>query len=395
MKRFLAILILIPILLSVLPISAVAADKPWGSVEFNRHFYRFYNTSMSYEEATEFCKDQGGHLVTITSAEENEFVASLFSGATIWLGGNDIETDGKFVWDTGEYFFYSNWASGEPNNAGPYVNQDYMRMYDDGTWDDIEESSWPFVCEWDSYKDNTKVTIPQGATEFNGHSYIFIDTTFGWDAAAEFCVRRGGHLATISSAEENDVVHSLCGASNIWLGGNDCETEGTFAWMTGEAMNFTNWSSGEPNDGNGSNQDYMQMYENGLWDDVQDDSSKFFVCEWDFVCVNESGAGYPYHAWSNWMDTTPASCESNGLQTRTCPTCKATETQTVYATGHAYSAKKQVSGNVFIPPIVEEEKCINCNAAVRYESWDYVWVPIVSAIVLLIVIIVIIAKIRG
>ena len=396
MKRFLAILVLIPILLSVLPISAMAADKPWGSVEFDGHYYRFYNTSMTYPEAKAFCEEQGGHVVTITSAEENEFVLSLFSDTYIWLGGNDEAEEGKFVWDTGEYFFYTNWDDGEPNNKGATGNQDNMLMYSWGNWDDIEGSvSYPFVCEWDKYTDDTQLTLPQDVTEFNGHSYIFIDTTLDWNAAAEFCIARGGHLVTISSMEENDFVHTLCKANNIWIGGNDSETEGTFAWITDEAMDFTNWSSGEPNDGYLRGQDYIQMYQNGLWDDEQSHNLKFFVCEWDFVCVSESGKGYTYHVWSNWVDDTPVGCENDGVQTRTCPTCKKTETQTISATGHAYSARTRVSGNAFIPPIVEEQRCIHCNGAIRYESWDMLWVPIVSAIALLIVIIVVIVKIRG
>lgn len=396
MKRFLAILILTLVLLSVFPFSAVAADKPWGSVEFNKHYYRFYNTPMTYSEAKAFCESEGGHIVTITSAAENEFVTSIIDCEAAWLGGNDVAMEGRFVWDTNEFFSYSNWADGEPNNAGPYSSQNHMRMYRNGTWDDIEEDATaPFVCEWDSYKDNTQINIPSDATTFNGHSYVFFfDKSFTWDVAAEYCARMGGHLVTISSDEENVFVNSLCYRTDIWIGASDIEEEGTFKWVNGEKMDYTLWADGEPNNGSG-NQDYAHMYTNGTWDDGYNNSSLPFVCEWDFVCVSSSGKGFPYHVWGLWEDSPAATCETDGMQTRVCKTCNAAEFQTVYATGHSYSERTRVSGNVFIPPIVEEEKCIHCGGAIRYEIWDFVWVPIVSVIAILIVIIVVIAKIRG
>lgn len=39
------------------------------------------------------------------------------------------------------------------------------------------------------------------------------------------------------------------------------------------------------------------------------------------------------HAWGSWTVTTPATCTSNGVQTRTCSRCGVTETQTINASG--------------------------------------------------------------
>ncbi|HET6428249.1 MAG TPA: lectin-like protein [Phycisphaerae bacterium] len=63
----------------------------------------------------------GGHLVTITSAEENDFVTSLLTpGQTYWIGGyqtsDGIEPDGGWRWSTGEAWEYSNWAGSGPSN---------------------------------------------------------------------------------------------------------------------------------------------------------------------------------------------------------------------------------------------------------------------------------------
>lgn len=70
-------------------------------------------------------EDQRGHLVTITSAAEQQFVMANFGGGggSFWTGGiqpaGSPEPAGNWQWVTGEPFEYSNWypGGGEPNNV--------------------------------------------------------------------------------------------------------------------------------------------------------------------------------------------------------------------------------------------------------------------------------------
>ena len=39
------------------------------------------------------------------------------SGYYCWIGYNDIDNEGTFVWDDGSTSTYTNWADGEPNDA--------------------------------------------------------------------------------------------------------------------------------------------------------------------------------------------------------------------------------------------------------------------------------------
>ena len=64
-----------------------------------------------------------GHLVTLSSQAENEFVWSNIVGDQSrpgWLGGfqpdGSAEPDGGWQWATIEPFTFTNWSSGEPNN---------------------------------------------------------------------------------------------------------------------------------------------------------------------------------------------------------------------------------------------------------------------------------------
>lgn len=87
--------------------------------------------------------------------------------------------------------------------------------------------------------------------DFNGHSYQRFDTVMDWTAAKSFCEVKGSHLATITTSAENDFVTANFLPNYVWLGGSDASSEGTWTWITGETWSYSNWGSGEPNNGRG------------------------------------------------------------------------------------------------------------------------------------------------
>ena len=74
-------------------------------------------------------------MAAIHSREENDFVRTLISSPA-WLGGNDIVSDGAWVWEDGvEWGEFISWASGEPNGGD---NEQCLVMKNDltGLWND-------------------------------------------------------------------------------------------------------------------------------------------------------------------------------------------------------------------------------------------------------------------
>jgi hypothetical protein len=127
----------------------------------NGHLYDIVPGAKSWSDANAEAIAMGGYLATITSAEENDFIAATFPSAVelgFWLGGfqpGGPEPDGGWEWVTGEPFHYTNWAGGEPNDAG---GED--RLHFDtfgtggGTWNDLSDGVFPenvdgFVIEFD------------------------------------------------------------------------------------------------------------------------------------------------------------------------------------------------------------------------------------------------------
>jgi hypothetical protein len=52
---------------------------------------------------------------------------------------------------------------------------------------------------------------------------------------------------------------------SYFIGLLDAEREGTWEWVTGEAVTFTNWSGGEPN--NSGDEDGCELAWHGTWND--------------------------------------------------------------------------------------------------------------------------------
>lgn len=147
-----------------------ASEDSSDILEFDGHSYKFYDDSMSWEDAKAFCEEQGGHLVTITSEEEQnavyQYVAQFGIDADIWIGISDVESEGDWShWVTGEEVTYTNWGENEPDNIDG--GQDYGVIctgyrsgsgyyVEPGQWDDIaangETASGYFICEWDNNK---------------------------------------------------------------------------------------------------------------------------------------------------------------------------------------------------------------------------------------------------
>jgi hypothetical protein len=92
------------------------------------------------------------------------------------------------------------------------------------------------------------------------------------DGAVPFQIRDAAENAWIR-ARANDL-----GMSTPWLHALRAG-DGTFTWYLGSrfAMGYQNWSPGEPNDA-GGNEDYVQMYPDGRWNDLANTTGHGYVC---------------------------------------------------------------------------------------------------------------------
>ena len=122
-----------------------------------------------------------------------------------------------------------------------------------------------------------------------GNSYAIIPWTQGWIAAKADAEARGGHLATITSEEEWNIISSFFGneVDGCLLGGTDAGHEGVWTWVTGEAWEYTRWETGEPNNGH-DEQHYLWIWagHDGNWDDVKETSGAKYLFEFENTNTN-------------------------------------------------------------------------------------------------------------
>ena len=53
-----------------------------------------------------------------------------------------------------------------------------------------------------------------------------------------------------------------------WVGLNDLEEEGVWAWSDGSALDFEAWNDGEPNDSGGEDCGHLSTWGDGGWNDI-------------------------------------------------------------------------------------------------------------------------------
>ena len=102
--------------------------------------------ALRYLDAQAFCENVGGHLAAIGGAEENARLTDAAGGVNVWIGYDDLEIEGQFVWVDGSQDGYENWNGGEPNDL---FGEDCVELHANGRWNDARcpnaQRSW--ICE--------------------------------------------------------------------------------------------------------------------------------------------------------------------------------------------------------------------------------------------------------
>jgi hypothetical protein len=154
--------------LGVLGGRVVAQDPVFNSQ--NGHWYAAIAEARTWEEAkiraeSMFFNSVPGHLATLTSQEEQDFVANAFPEALndgYSLGGSqapgEIDPAAGWSWVTGEPWVYTNWLpGGEPNDFGGadetgLAFHGYLGTNPNAYWNDIQPGGTPpgYVVEWEN-----------------------------------------------------------------------------------------------------------------------------------------------------------------------------------------------------------------------------------------------------
>lgn len=120
----------------------------------------------------------------------------------------------------------------------------------------------------------------QGWVYFN-HSFYYISAIRkSWKESRDDCQQRDADLIIINSKEEQEFAR--CFKQPTWIGLTDRESNGTWRWVDGTALETSYWQDGEPNKHEGKDEDCgeIRFFEKeNNWNDVQCELQRFWICE--------------------------------------------------------------------------------------------------------------------
>jgi hypothetical protein len=250
--------------------SASAHPAPSDALSFGGHRYKFFVDDEPWNKAKVKAEKMGGHLATLTTKEEDEwvrktFVASLPPGRLLHIGGVRAKGSNQFTWVTGEPWSFQRQGFAPKPEVTNMFGLEYQ-SYGGGKWvaawdagyfipipegpDKGQSRIRGYLVEWDTDEVESPVAAA-GARAFGGHRYLLVHDDVSWRDANERAVAMGGHLATLTTKEENDwvrqnFVESLPKEQLFYIGGLKTVGEGeSWQWITGEPWSFQNWDGGK------------------------------------------------------------------------------------------------------------------------------------------------------
>ena len=148
-------------------------DKMVSSGKYNGHRYEILDQETTWSDAKRACEAAGGHLVSITDAEEQKFIETLLEKSGLehyWIGM--YRNQDVYMWLTEEKSDYSNWNTGEPNGLSEGRLKEYCTEIlntgeNKGKWNDLNNDpkiNIGIICEYDSIKDYTLNYDANGGT---------------------------------------------------------------------------------------------------------------------------------------------------------------------------------------------------------------------------------------
>ncbi|CAB1416924.1 unnamed protein product [Pleuronectes platessa] len=120
--------------------------------------YLVYNSYVDYAGASRKCLERGGRMAMPRDRKEQEaladYVKSFFHPGNwpVWLGVNDLRSDGLYLFDDGTRVSYFQWRrhflSSQPD-GGRRENCVAMSSDDGDWWDHYCDRTMNYVCEFD------------------------------------------------------------------------------------------------------------------------------------------------------------------------------------------------------------------------------------------------------
>ncbi|XP_053299336.1 C-type mannose receptor 2 [Pleuronectes platessa] len=259
-------------------------DMGWQA--FQAGCYKVTSEKSDWDTAQKTCQKMEANLVSLHTLPELEFILHNLKKdiEQLWIGLHDTVMQMDFQWTDHTPVIFTYWHPFEPNNFRN-TQEDCVSMWGlDGRWDDSPcNLTLPSICKKPGTKSDGKPKHQECKQGWKWHSpacYWVGEELLTFDKARKSCEEQGAFLVTITNRFEQAFANSLLFGrlgDSLWIGLHD--QSGSFRWLSGDEVTYTNWNRDEPVNVHGGCVSMATGFATGLWE-VKDCASykAKFIC---------------------------------------------------------------------------------------------------------------------
>jgi hypothetical protein len=226
--------------------------------EFNYSCYKFYDQATLLDSAESNCVSHGGHVASILSEAENDFLSNFQDDQDIWLGLYSTSLNDNKWWRDGNPVSYTNWWK-EPTKSEKFAK---LIVPDDrnGQWQSVSDTNkkLAYICKKGyrcgatlrdpSYGRVSRYNVTVGSTaifscengyRLVGNSAVICQLNSLWNGTTPTCeIVDCGHLTlpngyvNVSSTTYKSLVHFSCLRDYILVGNKSAVCLANGRWNT-------------------------------------------------------------------------------------------------------------------------------------------------------------------
>ncbi|KAM9794512.1 uncharacterized protein LOC133163674 isoform X2 [Syngnathus typhle] len=256
-----------------------------GDFLYKDSCYHFEGMKRTWEAAERFCEEWNGHLASVHSLVDSQFLAAHAGGVQSWVGLK--KNKDNFEWSDATPTGNIAWVLNRPTGRGDCCALLPTGQVEDWPCTNIR----PFICKKAKVQEFL-LPPPAGWSakcgwwpdRFSSDFCYLIQRrpTKTWKEARDDCLRRGGDLLSITNSHEQAFIQSLYtflpSSPSLWLGVNNNITKDGSEWTDGSPFGYVLMDGDDPGDLNGA-PCLSLLTSNGRWkfDDCR--KKRGYICK--------------------------------------------------------------------------------------------------------------------